>query len=254
MICARPAAILVIALLTLSTAAWTRPGGGIVNTAHDFTSNASLTLTLGPGSAGLCNFCHTPHSAKTTQLGWNHTLSKTVFDYDVPATTAGTALPSFAGDSYKGPSAKCLSCHDGTVAIGDVGGQGAAVLSADKIGTGGFAVADQVGAGGKLAGSHPVAIPYPYGKVANTYNGITTGPQLAVGEWVADPTVNNIRLYSDDGAGNIVGKPKPGVAGIECSSCHDPHNKTSKDDFFLRGMRSGGTQASGYLCLQCHDV
>ena len=233
---------------------WGRPGpaGGLPGTAHDFTGNAHLVG--GSGSVGLCVFCHTPHSGKSTQLLWNHTLSKTAFDYGVPATTAGTRYAKFTGDSYKGPSAKCLACHDGTVAIGDVGlsSAGAGVLSADRIGTGGFAASSQIGAGGSMAGNHPVAMPYPYGKMANTYNGITNGPQLAPAEWVADPSANNIRLYCDDGAGNIVGKPKAGATGIECSSCHDPHNKASRDSFFLRGKLAGATQASGYLCLQCH--
>ncbi|MBI3375184.1 MAG: hypothetical protein HY017_25980 [Betaproteobacteria bacterium] len=225
-----------------------------MNTAHDFTSNPNVTLTGGRGSVGLCTFCHTPHSAVSTQLGWNHTLSKNVFDYGVAATTAGTPYPKIKGDTYKGPSVKCLSCHDGSVAIGDVASfrQGAGVLSADKIGSNGFAVNRQVGASGNMAGSHPVAMPYPLYRTANTYNGITSGAQLAANDWVPDPTTNNIRLYSDDGAGNIVPAAKAGATGIECSSCHDPHNKASRDEFFLRGMLGGGTQASGYLCAQCH--
>jgi len=172
----------------------------------------------------------------------------------MPATTAGTPYPKFKGDTYRGPSAKCLSCHDGRVAIGDVSWfrRGPVVLSADKSGTNGFAVTRQVGAGGNMTGKHPVAMPHPLYRTANTYNGITNGAQLAANKWVPDPTANNMRLYSDDGSGNIVGTPKPGARGIEFSSCHDPHNKASRDEFFLRGMLGGGTQASWDICLQYH--
>lgn len=242
----------VIAVAAVPAVSWAGPGDGLRNTGHDFTTNPNITLTGGPNSVGLCSFCHTPHTAGRRQLLWNHTLSRNVFDWGVPATTAGTPYPKFAGDTYKGPSAKCLSCHDGSVAIGDLSAFGQrTVLSYDRIGANGFAVNSLVGANGDLSGSHPVAMPYPLYRTANTYNGVTTGAQFRPEDWVPDPTTNNIRLYSDDGAGNIVSTMKPGATGIECSSCHDPHNKASRDVFFLRGMR-GGTRESGYLCAQCH--
>jgi hypothetical protein len=140
------------------------------------------------GFRRLCTFCHTPHGAISTQLAWNHTLFKNVFDWGVVATTAGTPYPKFKGDTYKGPSARCLSCHDGSVAIGDVASfrQSVGVLSADRIGTNGFAVTRQVGADDNMAGSHPLAMPYPLYRAANTYNGIISGAQLAANEWVPD--------------------------------------------------------------------
>lgn len=246
---------LAAALALAAVAARAAPGDGLANTGHDFTRYAGAALAGGPAAAGPCTFCHTPHVSKTTELGWNHTLSKNNFDYGVAATTAGTPYARFRGDSYKGPSAKCLSCHDGSVAIGDIGGQrqGGRVLAAERIGSNGFAVAEQVGANGSLGGNHPVAMPYPYARMANTYNGVTNGARLIAGDWVPDPTVNNMRLYSEDSAGNVIDTPRPGAAGIECSSCHDPHNKASKDAMFLRAKVGGSTRESGYICLQCHD-
>lgn len=232
-------------------------GGGLAGTSHDFISGSGSSGVA--AAAGLCTFCHTPHKASSTLLLWNHTLSNNTFQWDVAATTAGTALPGFVGNAYNGPSAKCLSCHDGSVAIGDVGwfGEGAATLSSFKVGQAGAGKAaggdsKQVGKSGNMSGNHPVAIPYPLNGLGNVYNGSTTGAQLATNDWELDPTANNIRLYSDVGNGVITGKATPGTTGIECSSCHDPHNKASKDDFFLRGNLTGGTKASGYICLQCH--
>ena len=213
----------------------------------------------------MCTFCHTPHKAKSSLLLWNHTLSSNTFQWDVAATTSGTALPGFTGNAYNGPSAKCLSCHDGSVAIGDVGWfneaarEGANAINGFKIGGAGVSNATtpgttskMIGSGGNLSGNHPVAIPYPLNGAPNVYNGSTSGAQLATNDFATDPTANNIRLYSDIGGGAIVGKATPGKSGIECSSCHDPHNKAAKDDYFLRGKLTGGTQADGYICLQCH--
>jgi hypothetical protein len=105
------------ALAVASSWAGTTPGSGIDLTSHDFTQSNNPNTTT---PVGVCTFCHTPHKAISTLLLWNHTLSTNSFAWDVPATTAGTLFPTIVGDTYRGPTAKCLSCHDGSVAIGDV--------------------------------------------------------------------------------------------------------------------------------------
>ncbi|OGA51600.1 MAG: hypothetical protein A3G24_00245 [Betaproteobacteria bacterium RIFCSPLOWO2_12_FULL_62_13] len=158
-----------LALMMLGLApagAWAGPGDGIAGTAHDFSGKS----TSSGSTTGLCTFCHTPHKALQTQLLWNHTLSTNTFSWDAATTTAGTTFPSFRGDTYKGPTAKCLSCHDGSVAIGDIawfGGSKPSVVDSERHGEG----ADvNVGFGGNLTGNHPVAMPYPYLNARNTYN------------------------------------------------------------------------------------
>ena len=151
----RPAvALLAILILLALPAAAQAPGTGLRGTRHDFSGFGS------PGS-GLCTYCHTPHRAASTSLLWNHRLSPNVFQWDVPSTTAGTPFPTFRGDTYQGPTTKCLSCHDGSVAIGDVnwwsGDRGSfpqGRLSPRDPAT--------IGLGGSLAGNHPVAMPYPF--------------------------------------------------------------------------------------------
>jgi hypothetical protein len=239
-------AVLIIgaAMIALAPAgAWAAGGTGIAGTAHDFSAKG--------GGVGLCTFCHTPHKAITTPLLWNHTLSANSFSWDAPTTTAGTPFATFKGDTYKGPTAKCLSCHDGSVAVGDIAwwneGKPAAPLDNTKHGAGDTS---NVGFGGNMAGNHPVAMPYPYNNAANTYNGVTTGAGAALSEWQPNPATNNIRLFNDDGAGNIKAGVAAGRTGIECSSCHDPHNKASVDDLFLRGSLKGSD--TSYICLRCH--
>jgi hypothetical protein len=239
------------------------PGSGLSGSAHDFTQGGVVPATPPPPltDIGLCTLCHTPHKAQTTGLLWNHTLSQNNFHWDIPATTAGTPFPTFAGPTYKGPTTKCLSCHDGSVAIGNIAwfAESPQVLSTNPAthSSGEF----NIGPGGNLAGNHPVAMPYPFNGTPNTYNGVTNGgptpANIIPAEWQADPTalasaVSRIRLFNDDGTGNVSAGPIAGRTGLECSSCHDPHNKQAVDDLFLRGKLSGNTQASGYICLQCH--
>ena len=222
---------------------WAAPGSGIAGTKHDFSSS--------DGGVGLCTFCHTPHRAISTLLLWNHTLSANTFAWDVPTTTAGTSFPTFRGDTYKGPTARCLSCHDGSVAIGDIawwrGESPASPLDNTKHGEGSRV---NIGLGGNLAGNHPVAMPFPYQQTASTYNGVTTGSGFVASEWQSDPRTLNIRLFNDDGIGNISAGAVVAKTGIECSSCHDPHNKASVDELFLRGFLRGSD--TNYICLRCH--
>lgn len=240
-------AIVIAAWMPALAWAGTAPGSGIQDTAHDFSTNSDPTTDV-----GLCTFCHTPHKALTTLLLWNHTLSTNEFKWDVPATTGGTTFPTFKGDTYAGVSAKCLSCHDGSVAIGDVvlfrenwtGNGTGVVLDASKHGSGDLF---NVGFNGDMAGNHPVAMPYPFGNVTSTYNGVSTGAQVVLTEFKADPTSAGIRLFNNAGAAT----PSNGDAGLECSSCHDPHNGgTVMDDLFVRG-HLGGSDAD-YICTKCH--
>jgi hypothetical protein len=186
---------------------------------------------------------------------WNHTLSTSNFSWDVAKTTAGTNFPSFKGDTYTGPSAKCLSCHDGTVAVGDIAwwneGKPASLDNKKHEWPDAFNVGATGGVVGSMKGNHPVAMPYPYLGASNTYNGVTTGSGAAMTEWQGTPLAP-IRMFNDDGTGNISAGLVAAKSGIECSSCHDPHNKASVDDLFLRGKMTGSSQGDGYICLKCH--
>lgn len=233
--CVMPATI---ALLPVG--GWANPGTGIQGTAHDFSG-------IGNPQSGKCTFCHTPHGGQSQVLLWNHRLSSNTFSWAVPTTGASTPYPAIQGDTYNGTTAKCLSCHDGSVAIGDVvwwnsGPPASPLLNVFVTGV------NQVGAGGALGFNHPVAMPYPWNNAPSTYNGVTTGNAVVLSAWVPDPTVNGIRLYNDDGSGNITIGPAAGVAGIECASCHDPHNGPEvEDNAFLRGTPES-------ICTKCHDV
>jgi hypothetical protein len=251
--------------------------GGLLATAHDFSTTAGYLPTQqrpGSGTAGavtaypsanvvgLCAYCHTPHSAYSTSLLWNHKASTNAsFGWTDTTTAGGTTFATLNSATYKGPTVKCLSCHDGTVAIGDVAlfnQRGTAAASNGPWNT--YKITDPIflmGVGGSLNGNHPVGMPYPYGQVKNTYNGIQTGPDVLLDQYVADPESlanTKIKLYNNAGP-DINGGASAGISGIECSSCHDPHNKQTVDTLFLRGKIAGSTQAGvgpGYICVSCH--
>ncbi len=274
-------------------------GAGIYNTRHDYATRSNYLGSQSdrPGqanTAGQCMYCHTPHSAITTALLWNKTMSANTFTWDISATDGGTETATLAV-GYKGPSVKCLACHDGSVAIGDVAlYRGGLNKTANTFKVGGiptdyvdgtvtktFTSADQrpqfvIGSGGNMKGTHPVGMPYPFGQVQNTYNGKTTGSGVVLSEFVSDPhqitngslggglsssntfpsaagggnQVALIKLYHDNGE-VVTGGTAAGTTGIECSSCHDPHNKQTVDDWMLRGTNNG-VKENGYICTQCH--
>jgi len=88
------------------------PAQSVVGTQHDLTATGS-----GPVSStqtDSCFFCHAPHNVTNT-LGalWDHTLSTQTYNtYASTTYDSGTQVPS------AGSSKLCLSCHDGTVAVG----------------------------------------------------------------------------------------------------------------------------------------
>jgi len=248
-----------MALAPPLTLAW-EPGQGIAGTPHDFTVGNTAggeMPTVPPGDSeftdvGVCTFCHTPHKAQSTALLWNHTLSSSNFAWDIAQTTAGTDFPTIDGQTYNGATAKCLSCHDGTVAIGDIAWFGEGKPSVPWNDMKHMAPeAANIANGADMSGNHPVAMPIPFNNLPSTYNGVATGAGIVLGEWVNDPQVNGIRLFSDDGTGMITAGATVAKSGIECSSCHDPHNKQAVEDLFLRGTLTGSD--SNYICLKCHN-
>src|SRR4051794_13053211 len=102
-----PAAIIGLLLLTA-----TAFGDTILGSKHDLS-------VVGPGpikaatESEVCLFCHTPHRAGELPL-WNHFLSSATYTpYSSSTIRATVGQPS-------GASKLCLSCHDGTVALGMV--------------------------------------------------------------------------------------------------------------------------------------
>ena len=194
---------------------------GIANTKH----NLSVT---GPGTikatteTQICIFCHTPHGANPLNPPlWNREFSTANYvPYTSPSLQASVGQPT----SY---SKLCLSCHDGTIAIGSVrnmGGQPTVVSGLEYPLPPGKTLIGTV-----LTNDHPVSFVFDQAL-------------RSADQELADPSqlTQVIRLYP--GA-------NPGVRdSVQCTSCHDPHE--GRIGKFLRKTPMG---QSDNLCLTCHQ-
>jgi predicted CXXCH cytochrome family protein len=160
-----------------------------------------------------CVFCHAPHNVlpAVTPL-WDHQLSsQTYTTYTSSSYNSGAQSPS------AGSSKLCLSCHDGTVAVGLTVAQGSIATS------GTMSATDVLGT--NLSSGHPVSMtPANDGQLAASLFG--TPPSTK------DPAVNL-----------VAGK-------VECITCHDPHVPNNDPALPMFLARSN---LNGALCLACHE-
>jgi predicted CXXCH cytochrome family protein len=218
----------------------------ITNSKHDLSSTSTAAIKS-TDTDQICVFCHTPHKAMSTSVLWNHSASaNTSFSWGgVTQTSGGTLLPT--GISAR--SLRCLACHDGSVALGDVTnfGGAATVLGVSGTGVDGTGKLTDayyvVGASGNLGGNHPVGIPYP--GQSGQYNGISTtvtsgaGTGYVAASAITGSATTTVKLFSDIA--------NPTVVGVECGSCHDVHNSQNLDKFLWKSNAGSG------LCLSCHQ-
>jgi predicted CXXCH cytochrome family protein len=178
---------------------------------------------LGPGSSSpitgarpdSCAYCHAPHSGLNRGL-WNQKLttqSYTTYSSDTEKNLS--VQPTLGADSNK-----CLSCHDGTVAVGATVAYGQVTTRGSMYSTDVF--------GSNLQSSHPFSMTLPL------KDNIDLAASLAATGKTSDPT-GAVRLIQ----GNV-----------ECSSCHNPHVQAKdpvSQNFLVKDS------SSGQLCLACHD-
>ncbi|MBD3867894.1 MAG: cytochrome c3 family protein [Acidobacteria bacterium] len=179
----------------------------ILDSAHDLS-----TGTTGIGSE-ICVFCHTPHQAQAVSPLWNHTLSSATYVmYGSGSTTLQNAPTIFdGGDNVI--SALCLSCHDGTVAVGSIAHNYDNTAGANLNGYG--VITGDGNVGTNLANDHPINM---------TYGGTGIG--------LNDATTITSVLYGDT---------------VQCASCHEVHNE-SANGFLLRVANTNSD-----LCTDCHN-
>jgi hypothetical protein len=251
-------ATLTFALAAIGTSGLALAGPGVVNSSHDLRA----LQAVGQTNNQVCIYCHTPHKAADQNLIWNHSLGTGNYSFSatgpfgapgMSVTSAGTTLPTSTTAFGTGPTKMCMSCHDGSVALGSLnnigdGASGTIVTTPGNLNGDTHQIASVTGG---MGGNHPVAIPYPDATGA-TYNGITSGVTSGFngtaggGGWAGVTAVQSagIKLHGGSAAGTW---------GMECTSCHDPHNNTvattegEAGKYFLRV--SGDNSA---LCLSCH--
>lgn len=226
----------------------------IRNTKH----NLSVT---GPGTVKalsenqVCVFCHTPHGASEIPAAplWNRQLSGATY---TPYTSTSIDARDISAEPG-GSSKLCLSCHDGTLAIGSVNvANGQLNPTIELTGTApGGTMPEGSGAlsgftrrlGVDLSNDHPISFTY------DSTLAVTDGE-------LRDPTVEAHIQTRAPGVKPLV----PLEADrVECVSCHDPHVRDTditKNIKFLRlnrfqeGLPGGAfSEINDIVCLACHD-
>lgn len=219
---------------------------GISNTVHNMSTTGTGTIKA-TSETEICVFCHIPHNAQAGRPLWNHDMPTTGYTmytseyltragYTMP-TALGT--PTAPGQVAAGTlSRQCLSCHDGTVAVGAVYMVRGTILGDSLIAMSGV-TADKMPTtatgyiGTNLTKHHPVGIVYNAGIT------IAFGSGSRTIELISGPTSTDMKLYTISA-----------TYYVECSSCHDPHLQNTK---FLRDTDGANLAAKiSNTCSACH--
>ncbi len=206
--------ILAAVVACFASGAWGQLGTDVLGM-HDLTAGGKSPVQT-PGAIG-CTFCHAPHSGLGVAPLWNQTLSQQAYTPYTSTTyhQTGQSKPA-VGES----STLCLSCHDGTVAIGQSGAYG-------KMTTVGSMYPQDV-LGTNMQTSHPFSVVVP----------IKDSPDLASS------------LVASGTTADLTGAVKLVNGNVECTSCHNPHVQAIdriSQNFLVKDS------SLGQLCLACHD-
>ena len=186
-------------------------GATIATTRHNLSSKGA-----GPVRAAveeqICVFCHAPHSSSPIAPLWNRGQPGTTYTpYSSSTAVASPGQPT-------GSSILCLSCHDGTIALGDVISRTLPITMTGGIttmptGTGRL--------GTDLSDDHPISFEYTSQVAAS--RGELVDPGLLTG--------GPLRL---DRTGQL-----------QCTTCHDAHNDSYGKFLVMPNSASA-------LCTACH--
>jgi predicted CXXCH cytochrome family protein len=182
--------------------------------------NSPHNLSVGgPGQiratqeARICVFCHTPHNAASNAPLWNRDLSNAV--YKIYSSSTLEAKPG----QPTGASKLCLSCHDGTVAVGKVRSLSTPI---PLTGTSGPLPAGRTSLGTDLSDDHPISFVYDAG-IAGQDPQVVHPSQLP----------RQIQLDAN--------------SELQCTACHDPHDN-QYGQFLVMDNRESA------LCVVCHKL
>lgn len=195
---------------------------GMAGTKHDLSAGSSAAVKSN-SQTELCIFCHVPHNSQPT-VGrplWNHAMTNQTLTWNPGSTVRGTTLPGDITSAALNGSRACMSCHDGTIALGDL-----------VSGSGGTVSGPNVGPTGKLTGGV---------NFINPASMETTHP-LGVQKPAA---VTGFTGFKNVPVGNAINYDADGY--VQCGSCHNPHDNTHPP--FLKADNTGSA-----ICVTCHDL
>ncbi|HHC73111.1 MAG TPA: hypothetical protein ENK54_09465 [Thiotrichales bacterium] len=184
---------------------------GVVNTRHNLSVSGPGTIRA-QSETEVCIFCHTPHGAYPQAPLWNRYDSGSQY---IPYSSSSI---EFVPGQPNGSSLLCLSCHDGTIALGKIRSRTTEIVM-----SGGVTVmpAGRTLIGTDLGDDHPISFVYSSSLAGS--DGELANPSTLTGP---------VRL---DAAGRV-----------QCTSCHDPHDDSNGNFLVMSNIR-------GTLCNTCHQ-
>jgi predicted CXXCH cytochrome family protein len=184
----------------------------ILASKHDLSASGPGTIRA-TAESEVCMFCHTPHRGTPQTPLWNHSLSAATYvPYSSSTTRATIGQPT-------GASKLCLSCHDGTVALGMVNSRPLGIQMRNNVTTMPPGAANL---GTDLSDDHPIS--FVYDNALAAANGQLRDPGTLT---------DKVRLDHEH--------------QLQCTSCHDPHdNQYGK--FLVQDNNASA------LCVSCHDM
>jgi len=217
-------------------------GSGIVGSSHDFSDGTLIAAKAGAtvtdeswNTRGeICRVCHAPHDKNRTRyqegLLWNHQVSSLTFQmYD------SDSLDGAMDAQPTGSSKMCMGCHDGVTGVDTFDSHaGGAVTTTSYNNT---SIVQGAGTG-RLDGNHPISVVYDADADLELH------------------AINTVTFADGSSLADVLQDGK-----VQCSSCHDVHNKaTASGSSLLRTANTtivskggdGSTTASA-LCLSCHN-
>lgn len=195
------------------TTLWSTQAPAVVATTKHNLSVSGPGTVKGTAETETCVFCHAPHNTAPAGALWNRRAPGTTYTPYSSSTAKGNA------GQPNGASLLCLSCHDGTIALGELLNRAATVVMAGGVTT------MPVGAGRlgtDLSDDHPVSFAY------------TAALATARGGELVNPAT-------------LTGKVKLDASGqMQCTSCHDAHDNTNGKFLVVSNLASA-------LCQTCHN-
>lgn len=155
----------------------------------------------------VCIYCHTPHGSNTEGPLWNRNLpNKSGFQH-YSSHTLASAVGSATRD-VSSESLLCLSCHDGTIAVGSMlnpGVGGVATNSSSYLSRPSALIGGGTVNGRKnLADDHPISFSYT-AVVAEVGTGLGKLKDISYPR-----DTKGLKFFGTDNR-------------VECATCHDPH-------------------------------
>jgi predicted CXXCH cytochrome family protein len=193
----------------------------VTTTKHNLSISGTGTIRA-QTEQEVCIFCHTPHHASAVAQLWNHLPTSQT--YTLYSSTYLTSKTYPAPNQPNAKSKLCMSCHDGTIALGSVyNTSGSGTTGSIQMSGGVTTMPAGIGAnlGTALTNDHPVGFGYDPAR----------DPELVVRAW---PWNTPVKLDPDASNGRV-----------ECHTCHDPHNNTN-----THFLAASNTDAA--LCRFCH--